>query len=87
MRHLTLLAAMLAVTAPVLAQETKVWTDAPVPTQSILDVVAPAARAGRSTGPDNASPFSGLPSGAVATGGETSSNTTPRDVSTPSVSR
>ncbi len=80
------LAALLA-SAPAYAAE-KQWTAAPVPATGLGGAVAPAERAGRSSGPDNASPFSNIPSGAAASGGQTSSSSTAGpDVGTPSVSR
>ncbi|HYZ64577.1 MAG TPA: hypothetical protein VE650_19160 [Acetobacteraceae bacterium] len=84
MRCIVFAAAMLAA-APVLAQ-TKEWTPAPVPAVGPAGAVAPAERAGRSSGPDHSAPFSDIPTGSPAAGGQTSSNTT-GGVGTPSVSR
>ncbi len=69
--------------------EPKVWTDAPVP-GNLPQTVAPADRAGGTTGPDTSAPFSALPSG-----GQTGSQPTQTtrdggpgtDTITPSVSR
>ncbi len=86
MRAFAFTAALLA-TAPAVAAD-KQWTPAPVSGLPTSGTVAPSERAGRSTGPDNASPFSGVPSGAAASGGQTSSSSSAApDVGTPSVSR
>ena len=82
--------AAILIAVPAAAQDRRVWTPAPTSGAGTTSV-APADRAGRSTGPDNASPFSGLPSGA-ATGSGQSSPTTRDNVGnlesgTPSVSR
>jgi hypothetical protein len=52
------------------------WTAAPVPTVGGGGGghVMPAARAGRSTGPDHDAPFSGIPSRSTAANGATSDN-------------
>lgn len=63
---------------------------APVPNVS-PGAVTPADRAGKSNGPDNSSPFSGAPTGAVAGSGQatpqTQAETTKQGVPTPSLSR
>lgn len=84
MRTIVLAAALLA-TFPVLAAEQE-WTPAPVPGTASGETVQPAARAGRSTGPDHDAPFSGIPTQSTTAGGATSSNEV-NGVGTPSVSR
>jgi len=78
-------AAFLLAALPALAAE-KDWTPAPVPGTASGNTVQPAARAGRSTGPDHDAPFSGIPSKSTAAGGATSPNEV-NGVGTPSVSR
>ncbi|GAC1343998.1 MAG: hypothetical protein NVSMB18_20810 [Acetobacteraceae bacterium] len=79
-----ILAAVLAA-GPIYAAD-KQWTDAPVPGVAASGSVAPAERAGRSSGTDQSSPFSGIPSGAAASGGLTSSGAAD-GVGTPSLAR
>lgn len=86
MRYLMVAAALVAV-SPALAGQTKVWSDAPVPRQSVSGVVAPADRAGQSTGPENSSPFSAIPSGTPLDGGQAVTGPGRADVGTPNVSR
>lgn len=91
MRHAALAIAVLLAT-PALAQTTRtddgrVWTAAPVPGVH-APTVAPADRAGHSSGPDNASPFSGAPSGSAGAEGQTPLGTNaPAGTRVPSVSR
>lgn len=77
-----LLAAALLLTSPAFApsasaQDGKRWEPAPVPGDGV-PTVAPADRAGGSgtralnAGPNNATPFSGPPSGTLSGGGQTS---------------
>lgn len=84
MRAITLAAALLAA-APAAAQNGQ-WTPAPVPGVGTRDAVAPADRAGQSSAVQHSSPFAATPSGAIATGGSTSTTAEP-DVRAPSVSR
>lgn len=78
------LAALLAA-GPAAAQQAQ-WTPAPVPSVAPADAVSPAARAGLASGTDNSAPRSGIPTGALVSGGTTSANTT-EGVGTPSLSR
>jgi hypothetical protein len=82
MRFLVLVAMLAA--SPALAQQ--VWTPAPVPAVTPNETVAPVERAGRATGPDRSAPFSDLPTGSTAAGGQTSTNRGD-GVGTPSLAR
>lgn len=66
--------AVLAVLATIPAAAQTTWTPAPVPRVSAGNNVMPAARAGRSTGPDHDAPFSGIPTRSIAADGATSNN-------------
>ncbi len=83
MRTLSLM--MFLAAAPAFAQQTG-WTPAPVPNMGPTDAVSPSVRAGRSTGPGNDSPFSGIPSGSEAAGGATAADNT-TGVGTPDLAR
>ena len=85
-----ILAACLSAGAASAQTEPKVWTDAPVPGK-LPQEVAPANRAGGSTGPDTSAPFSALPSGA-RTGNQPNQTTRDGggpglDTATPNLSR
>lgn len=75
--QLTLMAALLLLSVPAFAQDGKRWEAAPVPGDGVA-TVAPADRAGGAggralnAGPNNATPFSGAPSGTISGGGQTS---------------
>lgn len=84
MRTIALAAGLLAA-VPAAAAD-KEWTPAPVPGIASGKTVLPAARAGRSTGPDHDAPLSGLPSRSTAAGGATSSNQV-SGAGTPNLSR
>ena len=81
-----LFTAALLLAGPSLAQEAKVWTAAPVPNVSVTPAPPPADRAGRSSGPDNAAPFSGVPTGSTAAGA-TAPASPGADAGTPSLAR
>ena len=71
--RITVVATVLLAAAPALAADPK-WTPAPVPSVEAQDTVLPAARAGRSTGPDHDAPYSGIPARSITANGATSRN-------------
>jgi hypothetical protein len=85
MRYIAILAATLAV-SPVVAQQQRQWTAAPVPSVGGGDTVMPAARAGQPIANDGSTPFSSVPTGSVAGGGATSPNQF-NGVGTPNLSK